>query len=92
MEENLLLWKKQKKQASGYKIQYSTNKKFKGKTTKEIKIGKPNAASKTISKLKSGKKYYIRICVYKTVKSNGNVQEIDSGWSKAKSVKLAKKK
>lgn len=87
-----LKWKKQKKQASGYKIQYSTNKKFKGKTTKEIKIGKPNAASKTISKLKSGKKYYIRICVYKTVKSNGNVQEIDSGWSKAKSVKLAKKK
>ena len=87
-----LKWKKQKKQASGYKIQYSTNKKFKGKTTKVIKIGKPNAESKTISKLKSGKKYYIRICVYKTVKSNGNVQEIESGWSKAKSVKLAKKK
>ena len=87
-----LKWKKQKKQASGSKIQYSTNKKFKGKTTKVIKIGKPNAESKTISKLKSGKKYYIRICVYKTVKSNGNVQEIESGWSKAKSVKLAKKK
>ena len=87
-----LKWKKQKKQASGYRIQYSTNKKFKGKTTKVIKIGKPNAESKTISKLKSGKKYYIRICVYKTVKSNGNVQEIESGWSKAKSVKLAKKK
>jgi hypothetical protein len=77
-------WKK-KKQITGYQIQYSTDKKFK-KNRKTVTV-KAKKTSRTITKLKSKKKYYVRIRTYKTVKSNGKTKKSYSGWSAVKSVK-----
>ncbi len=75
-------WKKQKKNVSGYQIQYSTSKKFdKAVKTKTVKGTKKT--SLTISKLKAKKTYYVRIRTYKTVKGKKYYSE----WSKAKKVK-----
>lgn len=73
-------WKKVKG-ISGYQIQYSISKNFKGaKTAKASK----KAVSGTIKKLKSKKKYYVRIRTYK--KAYG--QTVYSSWSKVKKVKV----
>ena len=56
-------WEKDS-QVSGYILQFSTDKKFK-KNVKNITISSNKTASKKVSKLKSGKKYYVRICFYK---------------------------
>lgn len=78
-------WSKIKTQTSGYQIQYSTSSKFRGSKTKTI--GRNSSSSVTIKKLKSKKKYYVRVRTYKTVKVNGKNTRIYSSWSKAKSVK-----
>lgn len=80
----IVCWKKQKSQISGYEIQYSRNKKF--KSAKIIKNIKSNTTSKETTKLKAGKKYYVRIRTYKTSKINGKYKKLYSGWSKMKSV------
>ena len=77
-------WKKQAVQTSGYQIQYAANSKFKG--AKLIGKIKPKTTSKTITKLKAKKKFYIRIRTYKTVKINGKSTKLYSGWSNTKSV------
>lgn len=78
----IVTWKKQKKNVSGYQIQYSTSKKFdKAVKTKNVKGTKKT--SLTISKLKAKKTYYVRIRTYKTVKGKKYYSE----WSKAKKVK-----
>lgn len=75
-------WKKQKKNVSGYQIQYSTSKKFdKAVKTKTVKGTKKTTL--TISKLKAKKTYYVRIRTYKTIKG----KKYCSAWSKAKKVK-----
>lgn len=75
-------WKRQLTGKPGYQIQYSTNSKFKsGKKT--VTVSKNKTTSKTITKLKAKKKYYVRIRTYKTVKG----KKVYSAWSKAKSVK-----
>ena len=73
-------WKK-KSGITGYQIQYSTNSKFK-KGNKSIKIKSAKTVSKKITKLKSNKKYYVRIRTYKGKKY--------SKWSKVKSIKTPK--
>lgn len=73
-------WKK-KSNITGYQIQYSTNSKFK-KGNKSIKIKNAKTGSKKITKLKSNKKYYVRIRTYKGKKY--------SKWSKVKSTKTPK--
>ncbi len=73
-------WKRVKK-VSGYQIQYSTSRKF--KKAKKVTIKNPKTTSKTIKKLKSKKKYYIRIRTYIIV--NGKKKYSD--WSKKKSQK-----
>lgn len=74
-------WKK-KSGVTGYQIQYATDSKFKkNKTTVTVKGAK--STSKTIKKLKSKKKYYVRVRTYKTV----NGKKVYSSWSKVKSVK-----
>ena len=73
-------WKK-KSGITGYKIQYSTNSKFK-KGNKSIKIKNAKTISKKITKLKVAKKYYVRIRTYKGKKY--------SKWSKVKSIKTTK--
>jgi len=76
-----LKWKKQKN-VDGYQIQYSVKNDFrKGKT---IKIKNNKTTSKNISKLKTKKKYYIRIRTFKKVKENGKTKTLYSVWSPAK--------
>lgn len=65
--------------ASGYQIQYSTSKKFAKSSTKIVKVSK-SAKSKTLVKLKSRKKYYIRMRAYTT--SGGKT--LYGSWSKVK--------
>ena len=66
--------------AYGYQIQYSTNKKIK----KGNKSSNTTKLSKTVKKLKSKKKYYVRIRTYRTV----NGKKIYSNWSKVKNIKV----
>jgi len=80
-------WKKQKNQMDGYEIAYSMNSSFPKKMTKTVAAGK-SASSKTISKLKAGKKYYVRLRAYKTVKIQGGHKKLYAGWSKVKTVKV----
>ncbi|MCM1285863.1 MAG: fibronectin type III domain-containing protein [Acetobacter sp.] len=81
-------WKKLTSQTTGYQIQYSTSSKF--KSAKTVTVSKNKTTSKSISKLKAKKKYYVRIRTYKTVKVNGKNTKIYSSWSKAKTVTTKK--
>ncbi|WP_304854335.1 fibronectin type III domain-containing protein [Adlercreutzia caecimuris] len=82
-------WKKPSKanlkQTTGYKVQWSTDKKFK-KAVKSKLVKKSKTTSLKVSKLKGGKKYYVRVCAYKKVGS----AYYYSAWSKAKAVKTKK--
>lgn len=73
-------WKKQATQTSGYQIQYATNSKF--TNSKTVNVSKNSTTSKTISKLSSKKKYYVRVRTYKTV----NSKRYYSSWSSGKSI------
>ena len=66
----------------GYEIAYATNKKFPSSSTKKVVSV---SAKKTLKKLKSGKKYYVRVRAYK-VDSTG--KKIYGAYSKAKSRKV----
>lgn len=74
-------WKKASN-ITGYQIQYSTNKDF--KNAESITVKKAGTKSATISKLKSNKKYYVRIRAYKTVSKT----KFYSNWSGTKNVKV----
>lgn len=78
-------WKKQATQTTGYQIQYSTDKNFK-KNNKTITVSKNKTTSKKVTKLKSKKKYYVRVRTYKTVGKT----KYYSSWSKAKTVTTKK--
>lgn len=71
-------WAKNKT-VSGFQIQYSLKKTFKGA---KVKAAKNKATSLTISKLKSKTSYYVRIRSYKKV----GKKPYYSAWSKAKKV------
>ena len=75
-------WKKLN--CTGYQIQYSTSSKF--TNSKTLTITKNSTTSKTVSKLKGKKKYYVRVRAYKTV----NGTRYYGSWSKAKSVTTKK--
>ncbi|MCC8073288.1 MAG: glycoside hydrolase family 43 protein [Clostridiales bacterium] len=77
-------WKKQSTQTTGYQIQYSTSSKF--SNAKTVTISKTGTTSKTISKLKSKKKYYVRVRTYKTVDG----KKYYSSWSSTKTVTTKK--
>lgn len=83
-------WKKQSSQTTGYEIAYSTNRKFAKKDAKTIVVKKSKTTSKSVSKLKAKKKYFVRIRTYKSVKVNGKTVKLYSGWSKAKTVTTKK--
>lgn len=83
-------WNRQASQTSGYEIQYSTSSKFTKKATKTVTVKNSRTTSKSISKLKAKKKYYVRIRTYKNAKVNGKTKKIYSGWSKSKSAKTKK--
>ncbi|MBR0412375.1 MAG: leucine-rich repeat protein [Eubacterium sp.] len=67
--------------ATGYQIQYSTAKNF--KTQKTVTVKGAKSVSKTIKKLKSKKRYYVRVRAYKTYKGKNYY----SGWSNVNSIK-----
>ena len=76
-------WKKLKK-IKKYELQISTDKKFKkGVLSKSVK--KAGTTSCKFKKLKSRKKYYVRI---RAIYIDPDGQELPSDWSKAKSVKV----
>lgn len=81
----IVKWNKQTSQTSGYQIQYSTSSKF--KSPKYVTVSSNKSTSKSVTKLSSKKKYYVRVRTYKTVKVNGKSTKIYSSWSKTKSVK-----
>lgn len=64
---------------TGYQIQYGVKKSF--EDAKKVTVSKAGATSKKIKKLKSGKKYYVRIRTYKKV----NDERYYSAWSTKKS-------
>ena len=76
-------WKRNKS-VTGYMIQYSIDKNFR-KSVKTVNIRKNKTTSATLSKLKKGKTYYVRIATYK--KSGG---KICSSWSKVKKIRIKK--
>ena len=77
----VVTWKTAK-DVTGYEIQLATDKKFK-KNKKTVKVNKKNASKKTVKKLKSKKKYYVRVRSYKIV----NGKKVYGKWSKVKTVK-----
>ncbi len=80
-----ITWKKVSS-VSGYQVQYSTSSKFTKKTSKKVTYNGNKKFTKTVSKLKGGKKYYVRVRTYKTV----NGKKVYSGWSKVKTVTTKK--
>ncbi len=79
----VIKWKKDSK-ATGYQVQYATNKKF--KKAKSVTINKSKTVSKTINKTKAKKRYYVRLRSYK---ASGKTK-IYGAWSKSKSVVIKK--
>ena len=75
-------WKKQATQTNGYQLQYSTSAKYTG--AKTVNITKNSTLSKTITKLKSKKIYYVRVRTYKTVSG----KKYYSAWSKGLGIKV----
>ena len=75
-----LKWKKVSSQASGYQIRYSTKSSMSG--AKTVTVKKYKTSSKTISRLKKKKKYYVQIRTYKTVGKD----KYYSNWSARKSI------
>lgn len=74
-------WNNQPRMINGYHIQYSTSKDFK-KDVGNAYIKSATSRRETISKLKSKKKYYVRIRTYGKV----NGKKYFSNWSNSKSV------
>ena len=74
-------WKKKSSQVTGYQLQYSLYSDF--SSAKTVKIKKYKTTSKTVSKLKAKKTYYVRVRTYKTVSG----KTYYSTWSPSKSVK-----
>lgn len=74
-------WKTNSSQTTGYQIQYSTSSSF--SSAKTVTVSGKSKSSKTVKKLKSKKKYYVRVRTYKTVDG----KKIYSSWSAKKSIK-----
>ncbi|MBR1752455.1 MAG: leucine-rich repeat protein [Ruminococcus sp.] len=75
---------KKVKGVTGYQVTYSTSKKFTKSTTKTATLNGVSKLSKTIKKLKSGKKYYLKVRAYKTVSG----KKYYSKYTAVKSVKV----
>ena len=78
-------WYKRTEQTSGYQLEYSTSSSMKNASRKTYTTTSKN--SRTITGLKSAKKYYVQIRTYKNVKIDGKTYKYYSAWSSVKSVK-----
>lgn len=76
-------WKKGKN-VTGYQLQYALKSNFKNAKTKKIKNAKTTSAK--LTKLKTSKKYYVRIRTYVTK----NKKTYYSNWSSVKKVSIRK--
>lgn len=76
---------KQNKTVTGYQIEYSISKNF-SKAVKSKTVKNPKMTKATISKLKKGSTYYVRIRTYKSVGG----KKFYSAWSKVKQIKIKK--
>ena len=74
LKKKIKLTVKKAANAKGYVVQYSTSKKFTKKTTKTINVAKTTVVLK---KLKSNKKYYIRVRGYAV----SNDEKVYGKWS-----------
>lgn len=68
--------------AKGYEIRYSTNSKM-----KSSKYTTVTSKSKTISKMKKNKTYYVQVRAYKKDSAG---KKVNSSWSKTKTIKIKK--
>lgn len=78
-------WKKDSK-ATGYQIQFSSNSKFKGAKTRTVNNNR--TTSKTITGLKAGKQYYVRVRAYQKFSRKTTIY---GAWSNKKTVVVRKK-
>ena len=72
-------WKKQKKNITGYQLQYSPSESF-GALNKVVTLKGKNKTSYKIKNLRIDGIYYVRVRTYKTVKG----EKVVSKWSKPK--------
>lgn len=77
-------WATQKNQTTGYQIQYSTSSNFSNATT--VTMPKNTYYARNITGRAGGKKHYVRVRTYKTVKFNGKNYNIYSAWSDTKTI------
>ena len=63
---------------------------FTKKTSKKITYKGNKKFTKTVKKLKGGKKYYVRVRTYTTKKVNGKTVKLYSSWSASKTVTTKK--
>lgn len=77
-------WQNTMSNSSGFEIQYSTDKNFK-KGNKKVTVKGKKKTSYTIKKLKSKKKYYVRVRAYI---DQGEGEKLYSGWSSKKNLKV----
>ena len=77
-----VIWKKQDILTTGYIIQFGTSSSFKFPKTTTITAN--NKTQKTVSGLNTKKKYYVRICTYRSIKHNRQPIKIRSEWSPVK--------
>ena len=78
-------WKQIYKDITAYEVQYSTSNKFSKKATKAVVVKGKGNTSKTISKLKSKKTYYVRVRAYTDQTNN---EKLYTPWSKTVKVKV----
>ena len=76
-------WKKVKKNTMGYRIQYSTDPNFR-RNVKTRKIAGYKKTGATLKKLRTGKRYYVKVRAY----ANGKSGKIYGAWSKVKKIKV----
>ncbi|MGN0485237.1 MAG: leucine-rich repeat protein [Lachnospiraceae bacterium] len=81
-----VLWKKDSS-ASGYQMQYSTDKKFQ-KNTKSVFVNKNSVKGAKITKLSEGKTYYVRVRSYKSIRFSGKDKTLYGDWSAKKHVMI----
>lgn len=81
-----LKWKKNSK-ATGYQIQYSSDKSC-TKLSLTVNVKSKKTTSKTLSCRRSKTKYYFRVRAYRTEKVDGETMTVYGPWSSIKAVKI----
>lgn len=71
-----------KSRITGYQIQLAANRRF-TRNRKTVNVKGYRKVSRKVTRLEGGKKYYIRIRTYKTIKG----KKYYSAWSKVRTIK-----